>query len=227
MNFTGALGEALTLSKDILDKTKGGFYDKSSAIFQINEQKFITSVGKYLGKMYPDKPFEIHLVRHEAEDDSVYGLYTKEVTEKLVIIYIVVNTKKSICWQRFTICKEMIHPYLEFDNTNDPFTVYNTEDILRQIKETNEAQRNLSLGNNVDFPQGFNSEALAYIIACDLFFKVDYKSILCDIQEEIENKTSEFSYHDLADIFKCPEKNATILYMEKIGSQSCAFHTKQ
>lgn len=154
----------------------------------------------------------------ELPNDTIYGNLYREGSD----FYIFVNTKKTSCWQRFTRCKELVQLYVDMGNPEIP--KYALSDIITQIKETNEPQRKLSKGHgDYEFPKGFTSEALAYLMALDLFFKVEHKGVLNDLYKRLEEKTADFTYFDIADTFKCPEY-LTKQYLRDLGQTSYQYY---
>ena len=219
MKIKDIVEETLVLSRDILSQTGGQFYDNINEIEQFQEEKFKNLMCAYLEKSL-NKPINVCYI--DFESDCIYGALSVDEQDLLIDIYIAINRKKSNCWQRFVICKEMVQLYVDMDpDRSSRWQKYKTADIITQIKETNEAQRKLSIeiDKSYDFKNRSGADMLASYIAADLFFKKDYKGDLYELEKDLNKGNANLTYYDIADMFKCPEY-ITEHYMKEINEAS-------
>lgn len=133
---------------------------------------------------------------------------------------IYVNSNRTECWQRFTICKELLQLYIDCTSVPSTTSLYNGSQIVKQITELVDAQDKLiaeatsatGLNNVSDpFPENVTTEMEAIVTAMDLVFAKRYKKeILNEIPSILSNR--ELRPYDIANIMKMPEFVVTTYY---------------
>ena len=234
MNFSGALMEGICLSYDIVKCSEGKIFsnnriDSKVILHKLDYISLANFVIVFLRKVTENENLILKIKKYKFPNDSVYGTCTYKKKTHEINIY--VNSELNECWTRFAICKELIQLYLDCSETTGSYKSYSPYEIIEQIKVATINQQYLSSANkDYEFDEGFNSEALAYIVSTDLFFPKKNKLLIKEIGTIIiEGLNTNFTHFDLANLFKTPEyitkfyrfhiEEASLIYL-KTGTTS-------
>ncbi len=98
----------------------------------------------------------------------------------------------NYCWQRFVVCKEMCHAFLDYDNVKVNTTV-RLERLVDQLLLPEEARKSVSV-----IPE-YSSENWAMIAAIELLCPIDERRIVIQ-----KRRTQTISIHAIAMDFRIP-----------------------
>ncbi|HWZ22085.1 MAG TPA: hypothetical protein VNW06_05495 [Cytophagaceae bacterium] len=126
---------------------------------------------------------------------------------------IYVNSNRTECWQRFTVCKELLQLYIDCTKAPSAASIYTGSDIVKQIEDLVETQDKLKTatlattgfhGSLDPFSDKVSSEMEAIATAIDLVFpKKLKKQIISDVP--IFVASGGYKWLDIAEIVKMPE----------------------
>jgi Zn-dependent peptidase ImmA (M78 family) len=209
INFKGVITQGILLSHN-LQKINNTFYDNVSSpksicnIPQINTDKLALIIKNQVEKIYQIP--KLSIIAKYSEDLPNGNLYGYVVT-KNDIATIVINKGLNKCWERFTLCKELLQLYFDYQ---DGESVYSSEQIINQLDHLiNNQKRFISTFKTsvkdyeIEFSNDSASELIAYIMAIDLIFPIQCRIELEKNYEEVLN--GKLTFYDIAYSFKMPE----------------------
>lgn len=215
MNFTGAIAESLIMSHD-LSKNHGTFFMKAldadpdtgnafvlpfHRICIVSLSDFIT---EHLKKVTGNGLIKINIKKIKfPRDSSIYGSVYRNSNTSEITIYI--NGDLNECWCRFAICKELIQLYVDGD-VGKIHQFYTPKNIKEQMRDLVRSQRTLTnASEEIQFDEGFNLEATAFITTVDLIFPIADKNNLFVLGGMIDSNKYQYTNYDLALSYKMPE----------------------
>lgn len=211
MYFTGALGESLVISQELINREGASFLDSSPLfpdssdnrffINKINVDNLAVIVRNYLRVITNDNQLEIVFKTIKFPNSTIYGALHKDGKSEVTIY---TNLELNDCWTRFVKCKELMQLYVDSNNTHS-YREYSSSEIIKQIKEVIRSQGTLISADDVyEFDAGYESEAIAFLATIDLFFPKEDKLFVHILGEMIAEKKGYTNY-DLALTYKTPE----------------------
>lgn len=196
--------DGIILSHDFSDTNHDFIYETDSGFLaKLKTQEIGQIVLDYLKKTTNITQIDVRRCSW-FPNSSICGMVLLN-NQGIATIY--VNDKLNECWQRFTICKELMQLYIDGQAESEA-SIYAGNEIVKQIKDLVETQENLlntsnSTFSNSPFTDKVSSEMKAVAMAMDLIFPIRYRTHLSVIPELLS--TQEIKAFDVASVFKMPE----------------------